>query len=220
MPCLFQNVISIPLLLKSPTSASLSALRAIIESLQHSNANLIQFNIIHSEVGTSMTQKEQIVLKESGGMFLGFDINVPKRISKNFGYQVISHNIIYRLFDKLKETVCDHYLPSTESLDVKGRARVRQVFNIKGEDKQTISVAGLLVTDGSLHSNMMFKVIKKSGEVSIEKSNCSSLRRVKDEVTVVKSGDECGLQLLEFSDFDIDDTIECFQIVREPQKLV
>eukprot|EP00815_Leptocylindrus_aporus_P006471 CAMPEP_0116058188 /NCGR_PEP_ID=MMETSP0322-20121206/5054_1 /TAXON_ID=163516 /ORGANISM="Leptocylindrus danicus var. apora, Strain B651" /LENGTH=409 /DNA_ID=CAMNT_0003542335 /DNA_START=315 /DNA_END=1544 /DNA_ORIENTATION=+ len=82
------NVISIPLLLKSPTSASLSALRAVIESLQHSNANLIQFNIIHSEVGTSMTQKEQIVLKESGGMFIGFDINVPKRISKNFGYQV------------------------------------------------------------------------------------------------------------------------------------
>ena len=49
---------------------------------------------------------------------------------------------------------------------------------------------------------------------------CLSLRRYKDEVNEVKGGDECGLQLIDYSDFTEGDSIECYSILTTKQELM
>ena len=213
---------TIPLLLKSPTSASLAALETSIQSMQASNSDKFKFNIINTEVGTSMTPKEQIMLKESNGLFLGFDIpNVPKKITKNYEKnQIMSNDIIYRLLDNTKEYIAKQFLPPIESHNVHGTAKVLQVFSVTSEKKVKVNIAGMEVTSGVLIKKSNFKVKKSDSDEIFELIQCDSLRRFKEEVIEVRGGDECGLQLYNFSNFAEGDIIECYSVVKEAQTLL
>ena len=163
------------------------------------------------------------MLKESNGVFLGFDIpSVPKKITKNFAKnQIMSNDIIYRLLDDTKTYVAEKFLPQIETHSIHGTGKILQVFSITSENKKTkVNIAGLEVTSGVLSKQHSFKLKKGNSDEVFEQLKCESLRRFKDEVNEVKGGDECGLQLGEFSNFAEGDIVECYSIIKETQKLI
>lgn len=58
---------------------------------------------------------------------------------------------IYRLEDELK-ALMEKNLPQERSLSKEGSAKVQQIFQIKGKQKDLSSIAGLLVQSGTLRS--------------------------------------------------------------------
>jgi translation initiation factor IF-2 len=112
-------------------------------------------------------------------------------------------------------------------LVVHGKGTVQAVFEVTNSSKNTVSVAGLRVTDGNLFkakskadgdgglSLPCFYRVIRNGEViksEEDKLKAVSLRKVKENVDVVRRGDECGLGLDGFDDIKEGDIIECYSI--------
>jgi len=55
--------------------------------------------------------------------------------------------------------------------------------------------------------------------VVVHSGKLASLKRFKDDVKEVSKGYDCGLQVLNYNDIQIDDVLECFQEVAVKKKL-
>ena len=161
------------------------------------------------------------------------------------GVKICSNDIIYALLDEAKEVLGRH-LPPTPHEHIHGRALVQAVFTIDGEDGKE-QIAGLRVTEGSIYKDKAkspdasssgdgkpvllectFRVIRNGKQIAPDPENidssssavtASSLRKFKELVDSVRMGDECGLALNGFSDFQDGDEIECYSVEMKPTKL-
>jgi translation initiation factor IF-2 len=58
----------------------------------------------------------------------------------------------------------------------------------------------------------------RDGAVVADNVSIATLRRFKDDVTEVKEGFECGINLGSFQDIKVDDQIETFEMREKPRK--
>jgi translation initiation factor IF-2 len=147
---------------------------------------------------------------------------------------VHSNNIIYSLLDEAKE-VLGTYLPKIPVEMVHGHATVQAIFEIDGEDGKE-SIAGLRVAEGNLYkakaptsnekkatlTSCHYRVIRNGvqvcpspgpdGDLHASPIQASSLRKFKELVDSVRRGEECGLGLEGYHDFEKGDKIECYSI--------
>ncbi|KAK6935482.1 Translational (tr)-type GTP-binding domain, partial [Dillenia turbinata] len=75
-----------------------------------------------------------------------------------------------------------------------------------------VKIAGCRVIDGEVTKTCTMRLLW-SGEVVFEGS-CTSLKRGKQEVETVAEGNECGLVIRDWHDFQIGDIIQCLEQVR------
>jgi translation initiation factor IF-2 len=87
-----------------------------------------------------------------------------------------------------------------------GNARVLEVFDISKVGK----VAGCRVTDGVVRKGARVRIIRDD-VVTLELGTLQTLKRFKDEVNEVQSGQECGMNF-GFQDIKVGDVIECFTV--------
>ena len=85
-----------------------------------------------------------------------------------------------------------------------GRAEVLQVFKIT----KVGQIAGCRVTDGLIRRDAQVRVLRDGDEVW--KGKIASLKRFKDDVSEVRQGVECGIDLAGFKDIKAGDIIETF----------
>src|SRR5207244_5093212 len=78
-------------------------------------------------------------------------------------------------------------------------------------------VAGCLVTDGRIARAARARVVRKRQPVY--EGGISTLRRFQDDVKELRSGLECGIKLGDFSEYQVGDIIECYQLEAIAQKL-
>ena len=102
--------------------------------------------------------------------------------------------------------------PSPHRETVIGHAEVKQIFKLsKG------IVAGCLVTDGRIARTARARVLRKRQPVY--DGGLSTLRRFQDDVKEARSGLECGIKLGDFSEYQVGDIIECYQLEQIARKL-
>jgi translation initiation factor IF-2 len=87
-----------------------------------------------------------------------------------------------------------------------GNAEIREVFNISKIGK----VAGCLVTDGAVERGQHVRLIRDN--VVVHEGKLSTLKRFKDEVKEVASGQECGMAFENYQDMRQGDVIECYRV--------
>src|SRR5260370_8968385 len=130
---------------------------------------------------------------------------------KSEGVQINVYRIIAELLDQIKEGMAELLDPEFRET-VLGHAEVKQVFELsKG------IVAGCLVTDGRIARTARARVIRKRQPVY--DGGLSTLPRFQDDVKEVRSGLECGIKLGDFSEYQVGDIIECYQLEAMAQKL-
>ncbi|CAG0888548.1 unnamed protein product, partial [Darwinula stevensoni] len=115
--------------------------------------------------------------------------------------------------------LCDSALfPSfTFPYSLLGEADVLQEFLVS-EGRKKIPVAGSRCTKGVLKKSANFRVLR--GGNILHEGSLSSMRHLKNEVDAIKKDTECGLCFQDISlRFQPGDTIICFQIVKQPQKI-
>jgi translation initiation factor IF-2 len=88
-----------------------------------------------------------------------------------------------------------------------GEAEVLQVFDITKIGK----VAGCRVADGVVRKGARVRIIRDD-VVVLELGTLQTLKRFKDEVNEVQSGQECGMAFAGFQDIKAGDFIECFTV--------
>jgi translation initiation factor IF-2 len=88
-----------------------------------------------------------------------------------------------------------------------GNAEVLQAFDISKVGK----VAGCRVTEGTVRKGSRVRIVR-DGVVVLELGVLQTLKRFKDEVNEVQSGQECGMAFQGFQDIKPGDLIECFNV--------
>jgi translation initiation factor IF-2 len=94
-----------------------------------------------------------------------------------------------------------------------GNALIQEVFNITKVGK----VAGCRITDGKVERGANVRLIRDN--VVIHEGKLSTLKRFKDEVKEVQSGQDCGMAFEKYEDMRAGDVIECFKVVEVKRSL-
>lgn len=128
--------------------------------------------------------------------------------------------MIYHLLEDIGNLIVDK-APGTFETQVAGEAQVLNIFELKGRSKSKgddVKIAGCRVIDGRVTKSSTMRLLR-SGEVMFEGS-CVSLKREKQDVDTVGKGNECGLVIGDWDDFQIGDVIQCLEQVNRKPKFI
>ena len=192
------DVRDLNLIIKADTQGSLEAVRGAISRLGNQNT---RGNILHADVG-SITEGDVLLASASNATIFGFNSRIEtaaRRLADTRGIEVRNYAIIYQLLDDLDNALRGLAAPLLQEVQ-EGRAEVRQVFDVRGG-----RVAGCIVTEGRVRRAALARVIR-GGEIVMD-GPIASLRRFRDEAREVQTGQECGIGVQGFTDFEEGDVI-------------
>ena len=189
------------------------SLEALIGALSQIESKKIDLEIIHGGVGP-ISENDILLASASNAVVVGFNVKVESLAvgaAKREVVQVKLYSIIYELIDQLKEAMAGMLDPEHRETVI-GHAEVKQVFQLSRG-----IVAGCLVTDGRIARTARARVLRRRQPVY--DGGLSTLRRFQDDVKEVRNGLECGIKLGDFSEYQVADIIECYQLEQVAQKL-
>ncbi len=189
------------------------SLEALVASLGQIESKKIDLEFIHSGVGP-ISESDILLASASNAVVVGFNIKVESNAvsaAKREGVQVKLYSIIYELIDQMKDAMAEMLDPEHRETVI-GHAEVKQVFQLSRG-----IVAGCLVTDGRISRTARARVLRRRQPVY--DGGLSTLRRFQDDVKEVRVGLECGIKLGDFSEYQVGDIIECYQLEQVAQKL-
>jgi len=189
------------------------SVEAIVGALKQIESDKIDLEIVHSGVGP-ISESDMLLASASNAVVIGFNVKVESQAvtaAKREGVQVKLYSIIYELIDQIKEAMAGLLEPEHRETVI-GHAEVKQIFKLSRG-----IVAGCLVTDGRIARTARARVLRKRQPVY--DGGLSTLRRFQDDVKEVRSGLECGIKLGDFSEYQVGDIIECYQLEQIAQKL-
>jgi len=196
------DVKELPIIIKADVGGSAEVLT---ETLQKLSNEKVKIQVIRSGVG-AVNESDVLLASASNAIIIGFNVR-PERAAAALAEQekvdVRLHTIIYNLTDEIKRAMSGLLEPVFREV-YKGKAEVRETFRIS----KVGNVAGCLVQDGSITSRSEVRLLRDN--VVVYTGKIGSLRRFKDDVSEVKSGQECGITLENFPDVKQGDVIEAF----------
>jgi translation initiation factor IF-2 len=198
------------IILKCDAQGSLEALTGALNQIE---SKKIDLEIIHAGVGP-ISESDMLLASASNAVIVGFNVKVESQAvtaAKREGVQVKLYSIIYELIDQIKEAMAGLLDPEHRETVI-GHAEVKQVFQLSRG-----IVAGCLVTDGRIARTARARVLRRRQPVY--DGGLSTLRRFQDDVKEVRSGLECGIKLGDFTEYQVGDIIECYQLEAVAQKL-
>jgi translation initiation factor IF-2 len=198
------------IVLKADTQGSVEA---IVNALKQIATKKVNLEIIHSAVGP-ISESDILLASASEAVVVGFNVKVETMAvpaAKREGVQIKLYSIIYELLDQIKDAMAGLLEPELRETVI-GHAEVKQVFQLSRG-----IVAGCLVTDGRIARAGRARILRKRQPVY--DGGISTLRRFQDDVKEVRSGLECGIKLGDFSEYQVGDVIECYQLEQIAQKL-
>ena len=198
------------LILKADVQGSLEAIVGALNQIDSSKADV---DFIHTAVGP-VSENDVLLASASNAIILGFNTkveNVSLTAAKRENVEIKLYSIIYELIDQVKEAMAGLLDPELRETVV-GHAEVKQIFELsKG------SVAGCVVTDGKINRTARARVLRR--RQAVYDGGLATLRRFQDDVKEVRAGLECGIKLGDYSDYQVEDIIECYTLEKIAQKL-
>ncbi|KAJ7261320.1 hypothetical protein B0H12DRAFT_1106238 [Mycena haematopus] len=200
------------LLIKADVSGSAEAVEGALQGIGN---HLAVSKVISSNVG-AILESDVMMAKAVGATIVGFSVPASRAVellaSQN-SVPIIRSDIIYRLMEDVKTQVIA-LLPTTTESRVQGEAKVLQLFQITVKGKKLKTVAGARVVNGLVEKNKQARVVRK-GDVIFEGS-FETMRHFKKDVTELRKGTECGLNLTGFDELEVDDVIQTYETIEIP----
>ena len=206
-----ENVKELPILMKADVQGSAEA---IVQAMEKIGNDEVRVRVLHSGVG-AITESDVGLAEASGAPVLGFNVraNAPARNSANQkGVEIRYYSVIYDLVDDVK-AAASGLLGAEIREKFIGYAEIREVFKVTGVGK----VAGCLVTEGIARRSAGVRLLRD--DVVIHEGTLKTLKRFKDEVSEVQSGQECGMAFENYEDIRPGDVIEIFEREEIERKL-
>ncbi|MAZ72501.1 MAG: translation initiation factor IF-2 [Flavobacteriaceae bacterium] len=190
------------------------SVEALTDSFQKLSTDEIQVNIIHKAVGP-ITESDVLLASASDAIIIGFNVRPmgnARQIADKEEIDIRTYSIIYAAINDLKDAMEGMLSPEMKE-EITGTAEIRETFKIS----KVGTIAGCMVTNGKIIRNNSIRLIREG--VVIHTGELESLKRFKDDVKEVAKGYDCGIQLKNYNDIQIDDIIEGFQEVAVKKKL-
>jgi translation initiation factor IF-2 len=190
------------------------SVEALTDSFQKLSTDEIQVNIIHKAVGP-ITESDVLLASASDAIIIGFNVRPmgnARQIADKEEIDIRTYSIIYAAINDLKDAMEGMLSPEMKE-EITGTAEIRETFKIS----KIGTIAGCMVTSGKIIRNNSIRLIREG--VVIHTGQLESLKRFKDDVREVAKGYDCGIQLKNYNDIQVDDIIEGFQEVAVKKKL-
>jgi translation initiation factor IF-2 len=198
-----QNVAELPIVVKADVQGSAEA---IIQAMEKIGNDEVRVRVLHYGVG-AITESDIGLAEASGAPVIGFNVraNAPARNSANQkGVEIRYYSVIYDLVDDVK-AAASGLLGAEIRENFIGYAEIKEVFKVSGVG----NVAGCLVTEGIARRSAGVRLLRD--DVVIHEGTLKTLKRFKDEVKEVQSGQECGMAFENYEDIRKGDVIEIFE---------
>ncbi|MDH3195660.1 MAG: translation initiation factor IF-2, partial [Hyphomicrobiales bacterium] len=192
------------LLIKGDVQGSVEAIAGALHKL---GTEEVAARIIHSGVG-GITESDVSLAEASQAAIIGFNVRANKQAreaAKAAGIEIRYYNIIYDLIDDMKAAMSGMLSPERRETFL-GNAEILEVFDISKVGK----VAGCLITEGKVERGAGVRLVRDN--VVVHEGRLSTLKRFKDEVKEVTSGQECGMAFENYEDMRKGDVIECYRV--------
>ncbi|MCG7623806.1 MULTISPECIES: translation initiation factor IF-2 [unclassified Epibacterium] len=198
-----ENVSELPILVKADVQGSAEA---IVQAMEKIGNDEVRVRVLHSGVG-AITETDIGLAEASGSPVMGFNVraNASARNTANQkGVEIRYYSVIYDLVDDVK-AAASGLLSAEIRENFIGYAEIKDVFKVSNVGK----VAGCLVTEGVARRSAGVRLLRDN--VVIHEGTLKTLKRFKDEVSEVQSGQECGMAFENYEDIRPKDVIEIFE---------
>ncbi|WP_455474264.1 translation initiation factor IF-2 [Bartonella sp. B30(2025)] len=192
------------LIIKGDVQGSIEAIASALEKLGNDE---VRARIVHSATG-GITESDISLAEASNSAVIGFNVRANKQAhaaAKTQGIEIRYYNIIYDLVDDIKAAMSGLLSPEQRETFL-GNAEILEVFSITKIGK----VAGCRVTEGKIERGAGVRLIRDN--IVIHEGKLKTLKRFKDEVNEVQSGQECGIAFENYEDMRSGDIIEIFRV--------
>ena len=192
------------LIIKSDVHGSSEAIKNAINQIKHDE---VKPKIILADIGM-VTETDVTLAKASNAVLIAFNVKPSKeakKLAENEKIKISSYNIIYEVLDYIKQRMSGLLAPDVQE-KITGTAQILEIFKVSGAGK----VAGSKVTEGEINSTSDVRIIRDGAIIYTGK--VSTIFREKNQVKQVNDGQECGITVKDYMDFQKNDTIEAFSV--------
>jgi len=199
------------LIIKSDVHGSSEAIKNAISQIKHEE---VKPKIILADIGM-VTETDVTLAKASNAVLIAFNVKPSKeakKLAENENIKISSYNIIYEVLDYIKQKMSGLLSPDVEET-ITGNAQILEIFKVSGAGK----VAGCKITEGEITSNSDVRLIR-DGTI-IHTGKIGTIFKEKNQVKQVSNGQECGITIKEYMDFQKNDIIEAFNVVSKERTI-
>lgn len=193
----------INVVIKADNQGSLEAVEDIVNKLNVSSQHV---RIIFSGTG-NISDMDIDRASASHGIVIGFNVGTAPsalKVAEADHILIRNYKIIYELADELEEVV-EGMLVSGALEEVFGTAQIIAEFPFGKNER----IAGCKVLDGAISKGPKVRIVR-GGEVIVE-GKIKSLKKVREEVTRVEKGQDCGIIFDSDTTFQIGDIVESYR---------
>jgi len=198
-----KNVSELQILVKADVQGSAEA---IVQAMEKIGNDEVRVRVLHYGVG-AITNTDVSLAEASNAPVIGFNVRAntsARQVANQKGVEVRYYSVIYDLVDDVK-AAASGLLSAEIRENFIGYAQIKEVFKVSGVGK----VAGCIVTEGVARRSAGVRLLRD--DVVIHEGTLKTLKRFKDEVPEVQSGQECGMAFENYEDIRNDDVIEIFE---------
>lgn len=199
---------AIPVVVKTDNFGSAEVLQEVLHKLA---TETVKIDIIHSGVG-NITESDILLASTADALIVGFNVKAPQKtmsLAKQEGIEIKLYNVIYHLMEEMERAIRGEIEPEFVETRI-GTIEVLQKFKIS----KLGVVAGCIVREGKVTSKSRIKVVR--GKDLVFEGEVETLRRIKNDVSEVKAGTECGIKVKNFNAIEIGDSLEAYELTEKP----
>jgi len=189
------------------------SVEAMSGSLIKLSKESVQVNVIHAAVG-QISESDVLLAAASNAIIVGFQVRpsaAARRVAEKEEIEIRLYSIIYDAVNDIKDAI-EGMLEPVMKEEIVASVEVMEIFKIS----KVGAVAGCIVREGKLQRSTPIRVIRDG--IVIYTGKLGSLKRFKDDVKEVTSGQDCGLNIESFNDIRIGDIVEGYEQVEVKRK--
>ena len=184
------------------------SVEALSDSLIKLGNEEVQVNVIHKAVG-QITENDVLLAESSDAIIIGFQVRPSvgaRKMAETEHIDIRLYSIIYDAINELKDAIEGMLAPETQEKIV-ANLEIRETFKIS----KVGTIAGCMCLDGKITRQHSVRIIRDG--IVVFTGKLASLKRFKDDVKEVVSGQDCGLNIENFNDIKVGDIVEAYEII-------
>ena len=189
------------------------SIEAMTDSLLKLSKESVQVNVIHKAVG-QISESDVLLAAASNAIIVGFQVRPSmgaRKLAEKEEIEIRLYSIIYDAINDIKDAIEGMLEPVTKE-EIVCSIEVLETFKIS----KVGTIAGGIVREGKLSRNTPIRVIRDG--IVVYTGRLGSLKRFKDDVKEVTSGQECGLNIESYNDIRVGDIVEGYEQVEVKRK--
>ena len=190
------------------------SVEALGDSLLKLNNEEVQVNVIHKGVG-QISENDVTLAMASDAIIIGFQVRPSvgaRRMAETEHIDIRLYSIIYDAINELKDAIEGMLAPETQEKIV-ANLEIRETFKIS----KVGTIAGCMCLDGKINRQSNVRIIRDG--IVVYTGKLASLKRFKDDVKEVVSGQDCGLNIENYNDIKVGDIVEAYEVIEIKRKL-